>query len=111
MYVLWDVIGIYLFPIFPCSGNSKNSIDDTIARKVNSSDASAFAHICGCCPSQGMSSIVKIVIYFCKNLITAIVWGVLWLIIAFCFFAAGVIVGLVEFKVRMLSQNSKRYNI
>lgn len=60
MYVLWDVI------------------DDTIARKVNSSDASAFAHVCGCCPSQ--------------------VWGVLWLIIAFCFFAAGIIVGLVAFK-------------
>jgi len=60
LYVLWDVI------------------DDTIARKVNSSDASAFAHICGCCPSQ--------------------CWGLLWLIIAFCFFAAGVIVGLVAFK-------------
>lgn len=60
MYVLWDVI------------------DDTIARKVNSSDASAFAHICGCCPSQ--------------------VWGVIWLIQAFIFFAVGVIVGLVAFK-------------
>jgi hypothetical protein len=28
--------------------------DDTIARKVNTSDASAFAKICGCFPSQGM---------------------------------------------------------
>jgi hypothetical protein len=36
MYVLWDVI------------------DDTIAQKVNGSDASAFAHVCGCFPSQGM---------------------------------------------------------
>lgn len=27
--------------------------DDTIARKVNGSDASSFAQICGCCPSQG----------------------------------------------------------
>jgi hypothetical protein len=27
--------------------------DDTIARKVNASDASAFAKICGCFPSQG----------------------------------------------------------
>ena len=27
--------------------------DDTIARKVNGSDASSFAEICGCCPSQG----------------------------------------------------------
>jgi len=60
MYVLWDIV------------------DDTIARKVNSSDASAFADICGCCPSQ--------------------VWGVFWLIIAFCFFAGGILVGLAAFK-------------
>ncbi|KAJ8454163.1 hypothetical protein ONZ45_g19410 [Pleurotus djamor] len=61
MYVLWDVI------------------DDTIARKVHTSDASAFAEICGCCPSR--------------------VWGVIWLIQAFVFFGLGVIVGLVAFKV------------
>ncbi|KAH9069419.1 peptidase M50B-like-domain-containing protein [Lactarius deliciosus] len=60
MYVLWDVI------------------DDTIARKVNSSDASAFAKICGCFPSQ--------------------VWGVIWLLIAFCFFILGVLVGILAFK-------------
>ena len=30
-------------------------------------------------------------------------WGVLWLIIAFAFFAAGVIVGLAAFKVRPLT--------
>ncbi|KAG6820466.1 hypothetical protein H0H93_016761 [Arthromyces matolae] len=60
LYVLWDVI------------------DDTIARKVNSSDASAFAEICGCFPSR--------------------VWGVIWLIQALIFFALGVIVGLVAFK-------------
>ncbi|KAH9056775.1 peptidase M50B-like-domain-containing protein [Lactarius vividus] len=60
MYVLWDVI------------------DDTIARKVNSSDASAFAKICGCFPSQ--------------------VWGVIWLLIAFCFFILGVFVGIIAFK-------------
>jgi len=60
LYVLWDVI------------------DDTIARKVNTSDASAFVQVCGCCPSQ--------------------VWGVLWLVIALIFFAAGVLVGLVAFK-------------
>jgi len=52
--------------------------DDTIARKVNTSDASAFAKICGCFPSQ--------------------VWGVIWLIIAFCFFGLGIIVGLAVFK-------------
>ncbi|KAK7472487.1 hypothetical protein VKT23_000602 [Stygiomarasmius scandens] len=60
LYVIWDVI------------------DDTIKRKVNSSDASAFAKICGCCPSQ--------------------VWGVIWLIQALIFFALGIIVGLVAFK-------------
>jgi len=60
MYVLWDVI------------------DDTIARKTHTSDAAAFARICGCCPSQ--------------------VWGVIWLIQAFIYFALGIIVGLVAFK-------------
>jgi len=60
MYVIWDII------------------DDTVARKVNASDASAFARICGCCPSQ--------------------VWGVIWTIIAFIFFAIGVIIGLLFFK-------------
>ncbi|EJD41849.1 hypothetical protein AURDEDRAFT_115295 [Auricularia subglabra TFB-10046 SS5] len=60
MYVLWDIV------------------DDTIARKVNSSDAAQFSHICGCFPSQ--------------------VWGVIWLIVAFIFFALGVIVGLLAFK-------------
>lgn len=29
--------------------------DDTLARKVNTSDASEFARICGCCPSRGVS--------------------------------------------------------
>ena len=28
-------------------------LDDTVARKVNNSDASEFARICGCCPSRG----------------------------------------------------------
>ncbi|KAI6124022.1 peptidase M50B-like-domain-containing protein [Pisolithus croceorrhizus] len=60
LYVIWDVI------------------DDTIERKVNNSDASAFARICGCFPSQ--------------------VWGVIWLIIAIIFFGAGVLIGIVAFK-------------
>ncbi|KAJ3998677.1 peptidase M50B-like-domain-containing protein [Lentinula boryana] len=60
MYCLWDII------------------DDTISRKVNSSDASQFAKICGCCPSQ--------------------VWGVLWLFVSLIFFVAGVLVGLAAFK-------------
>ncbi|KAJ7692351.1 peptidase M50B-like-domain-containing protein [Mycena olivaceomarginata] len=68
MYVLWDVI------------------DDTIARKVNSSDASAFAKICGCFPSQ--------------------VWGVIWLLVAFIFFAGGILVGLAAFKESTAQQKS-----
>ncbi|KAI6100483.1 peptidase M50B-like-domain-containing protein [Pisolithus croceorrhizus] len=60
LYVIWDVI------------------DDTIERKVNNSDASAFARICGCFPSQ--------------------VWGVIWLIIAIIFFGAGVLIGIIAFK-------------
>jgi hypothetical protein len=60
MYALWDIM------------------DDTIARKVNSSDASQFAKLCGCCPSQ--------------------VWGFIWLVQAFVFFALGIIVGLAAFK-------------
>ncbi|KAF4614863.1 hypothetical protein D9613_003361 [Agrocybe pediades] len=68
MYVIWDVI------------------DDTLARKVNTSDASEFARICGCCPSR--------------------VWGFLWLIVACIFFALGVIVGLVAFKQNAAEQKA-----
>ncbi|KAG8925570.1 hypothetical protein FRC02_009557 [Tulasnella sp. 418] len=60
MYTIWDVI------------------DDTLARKVNESDASRFAEICGCFPSQ--------------------VWGLIWLIVAFIYFILGVLVGIAAFK-------------
>jgi hypothetical protein len=60
-----------------------DTIDDTIKRKVNTSDASEFAKRYGCCPPQ--------------------VWGVIWLIIAFIFFAAGILVGLAAFKVELLA--------
>jgi hypothetical protein len=33
------------------------------------------------------------------------VWGVIWLIIAFCFFGLGIIVGLVAFKVSNQSES------
>ena len=36
-------------------------IDDTIARKVNGSDASSFAEICGCCPSRGPLSFFAVI--------------------------------------------------
>lgn len=53
MYVLWDVIGVSItLPVLQLANLLKQT-DDTVARKVNSSDASAFAKICGCCPSQG----------------------------------------------------------
>jgi len=45
--------------------------DDLIFRKVNESDASAFARLVGCCPSQ--------------------VWGVVWFLISVAFFVGGVL--------------------
>lgn len=45
--------------------------DDLIFRKVNESDASAFARLVGCCPPQ--------------------VWGVFWLLISIGFFAVGIL--------------------
>jgi len=60
MYSIWDIF------------------DDTLARKVNESDASKFAEVCGCCPSQ--------------------VWGLFWLAVSFIFFVLGILVGVVAFK-------------
>lgn len=51
-----------------------DSAADLIFRKVNESDASQFARLC---PIMG-----------------ARMWGCLWLLIAFVFFAAGIIAGL-----------------
>lgn len=45
--------------------------DDLIFRKVNESDASAFARLVGCCPSQ--------------------VRGVVWFLISVAFFVGGVL--------------------
>lgn len=53
-------------------------MDDLIFRKVNESDASQFARLC---PIMG-----------------ARLWGCLWLIIAFVFFACGILAGLAAFK-------------
>ena len=82
----------------PIRGLTLHFPDDTIARKVNGSDAYSFAEICGCCPSQG-SYDVKFLFDWYAYAVSS-VWGVIWLIIAFCFFAGGVLVGLVAFKVR-----------
>jgi hypothetical protein len=89
--------------------------DDTIARKVNASDASAFAKICGCFPSQGKpnNTLFERVradrwhpfSQISKNK----VWGVIWLIIAFIFFICGILVGLVAFKVCYSHKQILRY--
>ena len=42
------------FHYFQINPSDSRLTDDTIARKVNSSDASQFAHVCGCYPSQGL---------------------------------------------------------
>ena len=77
-------------------------LDDTVTRKVNNSDASEFARICGCCPSRGKVPLFNCVV----NLLTffsSLVWGVIWLIVAIIFFALGIIVGLLAFKVSWVS--------
>ncbi|KAJ9115615.1 hypothetical protein QFC20_000940 [Naganishia adeliensis] len=53
-------------------------IDDTIARKLNSSDASEFAEMIG---------------FFGPR-----VWGFIWLFNSALFFAAGILIGLAAFK-------------
>ncbi|KAL7419609.1 hypothetical protein Q5752_005521 [Cryptotrichosporon argae] len=60
LYCIWDII------------------DDTLARKVNSSDASEYADMIGCCSSR--------------------FWGAFWLLQSICFFVAGILVGLVAFR-------------
>lgn len=64
--------------------------DDLIFRKVNESDATAFAKIVGCCPPQ--------------------VWGVFWLAISLAFFAAGIIVGIVSLSSLLFLLRSNEYS-
>ncbi|KAG9011170.1 hypothetical protein FRB94_009096 [Tulasnella sp. JGI-2019a] len=71
MYSIWDII------------------DDTIDRKINESDASKFAEVCGCCGSQ--------------------VWGVFWLIISFLFFILGILVGVMAFKESAAQQAASNF--
>lgn len=60
--------------------------DDLIFRKVNESDASAFARLVGCCPPQ--------------------IWGVIWLLISVAFFVGGILVGIVLFKTPVSQQRA-----
>lgn len=68
--------------------------DDLVFRKVNESDATAFAKLVGCCPSQ--------------------VWGATWLLISVAFFAGGILsvffglhsVGIAVFKTPVSQQKA-----
>ncbi|WVQ88099.1 hypothetical protein IAS59_001833 [Cryptococcus gattii] len=57
---------------------------------INTSDASEYAHMIGCCGSR--------------------FWGAFWLIISCCFFAAGVLVGIAAFKDDWQTQADKASN-
>lgn len=59
LYSLWDIM------------------DDLIFRKLNESDASQFAKVCGG-PSK--------------------MWGIVWLLVSFVFFAIGIIAGIAVWK-------------
>ena len=76
------------------------ALDDTIARKVNTSDASEFARICVCCPLPSRGNKVPFSSYNCCPISDPffLVWGLIWLLPAFGFFALGIIVGLLAFK-------------
>ncbi|CAG8588900.1 2123_t:CDS:2 [Paraglomus occultum] len=83
--VLWivkDSAGLKYFVLFvgvmSCFYSVWDIMDDLVMRKVNESDASKFAQMCGCCPSQ--------------------VWGFIWLIISILFLLASVVAGILAFK-------------
>ncbi|KAI9632454.1 peptidase M50B-like-domain-containing protein [Dioszegia hungarica] len=71
-YTIWDIV------------------DDTLARKVNSSDASEYANLIGCCSSR--------------------FWGAFWLLQSILFFGAGLMVGLAVFKDDFETQAQKADN-
>lgn len=95
MYVLWDVTGVYSpsglwVPHSYASKMILSAAKSIIQTRVHSPISAVAAHLEASTPLiLGVSHI----------LINAIVWGVIWLIIAFVFFGAGVIVGIVAFKV------------
>src|ERR1700722_11110740 len=107
LYALWDIVGMWNLHAFPTIEFSRPPLpDDTVARKVNSADASAFARICGCCPSQALSHICACTRILLTNELCPTVWGFIWLVIAFLFFAAGILVGLAVFKVSRVPVSS-----
>lgn len=106
MYAVWDTVGQLGWNIGSGIFAEFHVLDDTVLRKVNESDASQFARICGCFPSQGKSHILhnrgcpitQVFFFFC---FFCLVWGVIWFFVAVIFFALGVLVGLAVFKVSL----------
>lgn len=60
LYSLWDIV------------------EDLVMRRVNESDATKFAKLCGCCPPQ--------------------FWGFVWFLVSLVFLAAAILAALVVFK-------------
>jgi hypothetical protein len=95
MYVLWDVIGVYSPPsLWMIHSHASKMIPSaarsTVQTRVHSLTSAVAAH-------PEVSTPFRLGVPYI--LINAIVWGVIWLIIAFVFFGLGLIVGIVVFKV------------
>ncbi|WFD31387.1 hypothetical protein MSPP1_002422 [Malassezia sp. CBS 17886] len=85
-----DSVALRYFVLFIGVMNCLYSVwdicDDLIFRKVNESDATAFAQVVGCFPPQ--------------------VWGVVWLLVSVAFFVGGILVGIVLFKTPVTEQKA-----
>ncbi|KAK1927389.1 peptidase M50B-like-domain-containing protein [Papiliotrema laurentii] len=73
---------------------------DTLARKVNSSDASEYATMIGCCGSRFWGGFKGIRVGLNSP-------GAFWLLQSVMFFAAGILVGLAVFKDDWSTQRAK----
>nr|XP_031863112.1 uncharacterized protein CI109_001590 [Kwoniella shandongensis]KAA5530184.1 hypothetical protein CI109_001590 [Kwoniella shandongensis] len=92
-YAIWDIV------------------DDTLARKVNTSDASEYANIIGCCGSRFWGEVDEL--FNCDPTLSSQAFtspGAFWLIIACCFFVAGILVGIAAFKDDWHTQAEKADN-
>ncbi|PWN54188.1 hypothetical protein IE53DRAFT_383208 [Violaceomyces palustris] len=92
-WLVGDSVALRYFVLFIGVMNCLYSVwdicDDLIFRKVNESDATAFAKVVGCCPPQ--------------------VWGVIWLFISIIFFGAGIVIGIVAFKTSVKDQQASNF--
>ncbi|GFZ42734.1 hypothetical protein JCM24511_00452 [Saitozyma sp. JCM 24511] len=92
-------------------------IDDTLDRKVNTSDASEYANMIGCCGSRfwGESTTSLVVSDDKASEVRRHAdvhppSGAFWLLISVVFFAAGILVGIAAFKDDWSTQASKADN-